>query len=113
MIGLVRAVFALARALGPERSSDLGGFLARTFGPLLGAHRTAMRNLRAAFPERSEAEVQAIARGAWDNLGRTGAEYAHLAQLFDYDPEPVGARAHRGGGHRALPRACATTAAPA
>jgi KDO2-lipid IV(A) lauroyltransferase len=86
MIGLVRAVFALARALGPERSSDFGGFLARTFGPLLGAHRTAMRNLRAAFPERSEAEVQAIARGAWDNLGRTGAEYAHLARLFDYDP---------------------------
>jgi KDO2-lipid IV(A) lauroyltransferase len=87
MIGLVRAVFALARALGPERSSDLGGFIARTFGPLLGAHRTAVRNLRAAFPERSEAEVQAIARGAWDNLGRTGAEYAHLGGLFDYDPD--------------------------
>ena len=28
-----------------------------------------------------------IAREAWDNLGRTGAEYAHLQHLFDWDPE--------------------------
>ena len=87
MVGLVRAAFALARALGPERSGDLGAGIARTFGPLMGAHRTAVRNLRAAFPTWSEAEVQATARAAWDNLGRTGAEYAHLADLFDYDPE--------------------------
>jgi Kdo2-lipid IVA lauroyltransferase/acyltransferase len=85
MIGSVRAVFALARALGPERSSDIGGALARAFGRFLPQHRTALANLRAAFPEKPEAEIRAIARGAWDNLGRTGAEYAHLAKLFDYD----------------------------
>jgi KDO2-lipid IV(A) lauroyltransferase len=85
MIALVRAVFALARSLGPERSSDIGGALVRTFGPLLPQHRIALANVRAAFPEKSEAEVRAIVRGAWDNLGRTGAEYAHLGALFDYD----------------------------
>jgi KDO2-lipid IV(A) lauroyltransferase len=87
MIGLTRSVFALARALGPARSADAGAALARRVGPRLRAHRTALANLRAAFPEKSEAEVRALALGAWDNLGRTGAEYPHLATLFDYDPE--------------------------
>ena len=86
MIPLIRGLFLLARALGPERASHLGGALFRALGPRLPAHRTAIANLRAAFPERSEAEIGAIAREAWDNLGRTGAEYAHLATLFDYDP---------------------------
>jgi Kdo2-lipid IVA lauroyltransferase/acyltransferase len=91
MIGVVRAVFALARALGPDRSRDVGGALARTIGPLLPQHRTGLANVRAAFPEKSETEVQDIVKGAWDNLGRTGAEYAHLATLFDFDDRNPGA----------------------
>jgi KDO2-lipid IV(A) lauroyltransferase len=85
MIGAVRAVFALARALGPDRSSDAGAAIARVLGPLLPQHRTALANLRAAFPDKPDAEIKAIARGAWDNLGRVGAEYPHLAALFDFD----------------------------
>jgi KDO2-lipid IV(A) lauroyltransferase len=85
MIGLTHGVFALARRLGPERSADIGAALARRFGPLLPAHRTALANIRAAFPEKSEAEVRQLALAAWDNLGRTGAEYPHLGALFDYE----------------------------
>jgi KDO2-lipid IV(A) lauroyltransferase len=91
MIALVRGAFAILRALGPDRSSALGGAIARAIGPLMPAHRTALANLKAAFPDKSEAERRAIARAAWDNLGRTGAEYAHLGTLFDYDhfdPKP-------------------------
>jgi KDO2-lipid IV(A) lauroyltransferase len=87
MVGLVKALFAFARAIGPERSSDLGGWIARVLGPLVPAHRTAMANLRAAYPEKSEAEIRGIAGSAWANLGRTGAEYAHLGALLDYDPD--------------------------
>ncbi|MGA0595059.1 lipid A biosynthesis lauroyl acyltransferase [Enterovirga sp. CN4-39] len=87
MATAVRGVFGFARLLGPERSSDLGAWLARTVGPLLPQHRIALANLRAVFPEMSEAERIRIARSAWANLGRTGAEYAHLGKLFDYDPE--------------------------
>ncbi len=87
MVGLTRSIFALARRLGPERSGDVGAALARTVGPLLPTHRIALANLRAAFPDRSEADIRALARGAWDNLGRTGGEYPHLGALFDYDPE--------------------------
>jgi Kdo2-lipid IVA lauroyltransferase/acyltransferase len=84
-IALVKALFAFLRLLGPERSSNAGGWLTRTIGPLLPAHRTALANIRAAFPEISEARVKEIAAGAWENLGRTGAEYAHLGTLFDWD----------------------------
>ncbi|WP_336490569.1 lipid A biosynthesis lauroyl acyltransferase [Methylobacterium nigriterrae] len=86
MIPLIRGLFLLARSLGAERASDLGGALFRVLGPRLPAHRTALANLRAAFPDLDAARIEALAREAWDNLGRTGAEYAHLATLFDYDP---------------------------
>jgi Kdo2-lipid IVA lauroyltransferase/acyltransferase len=90
MVGLVKLVFALLRAIGPERSSDLGGRLTRWVGPLLPPHRTALANIRAAFPDMPDAEVKSIARGAWENLGRTGAEYAHLHHLFDFDIDNPG-----------------------
>ncbi|KQP58784.1 lipid A biosynthesis lauroyl acyltransferase [Methylobacterium sp. Leaf399] len=86
MIPLVRGLFLLARALGTERASRIGGALTRTVGPWLPSHRIALDNLRAAFPDRDEAAIRAIARDAWDNLGRTAAEYAHLHTLFDVDP---------------------------
>ncbi len=85
MIGLIRALFAFLRLLGPERASDLGGGLLRTLSPLIPVNRVALANIRAAFPQMPEAEVKAIARGAWENLGRTSTEYAHLKTLFDYD----------------------------
>lgn len=85
MLILVRAVFALLRALGPDRASDLGGWFTRSFGPMLPVHKVGLANLRAAYPEKSDADIAQIARGAWENLGRTGAEYAHLGTLFDWD----------------------------
>ncbi|HVL71996.1 MAG TPA: lipid A biosynthesis lauroyl acyltransferase [Beijerinckiaceae bacterium] len=87
MVALVRGLFALARRLGPDRSSEVSGAMLRRLGPLTPQHRIALRNLRAAFPEKGEEEIRAILAGAWDNLGRTVAEYAHLGDLFDFDPE--------------------------
>lgn len=93
MLGIVRGAFAILRALGPERASNLGGWLARSIGPLLPVHKIALANLRAAYPDAPDEDIRRIARGAWDSLGRTGAEYAHLGTLFDYDadnPDPNG-----------------------
>jgi KDO2-lipid IV(A) lauroyltransferase len=87
MIGLTRGVFALARGLGADRASDTGAALARGLGRFLPPHRTALANIRAAFPDLPEEQVREIALEAWDNLGRTGAEYAHLKHLFDWDPD--------------------------
>jgi KDO2-lipid IV(A) lauroyltransferase len=87
MVGIVRSVFGIARLIGPERSGDLGAAIARAVGPFLPAHKTALANIRAAYPGMADAKVKQIARGAWDNLGRTGGEYPHLATLFDFDPD--------------------------
>jgi KDO2-lipid IV(A) lauroyltransferase len=65
-------------------SSAAGGLL-RTVGPLLREHRIGRAQLAAAFPEKSADEIERILRGAWDNLGRAVAEFAHIDQLWDYD----------------------------
>ena len=59
----------------------------RRFGPLTRRHRLMLTNLRNAFPDKSEAQIEAIALGSWGNMGRLAAEYVFLDQLFDYDPE--------------------------
>ena len=81
----VRAVFALLRALGPDRASSFGATAARAVGPLLPVHRVALDNLRHAFPEMPEAERGRVLREAWDNLGRTACEYVHMDRIWDFD----------------------------
>lgn len=84
---LVRGAFALLRALGPDRAAALGAAVARSLGPLLPVHRVALDNIRQAFPELPAAEHRRIAREAWDNLGRTAAEYVHLDRIWDFSLE--------------------------
>jgi len=60
--------------------------LARFLGPLTQRHKIALRNLRAAFPEKSDKELAIIARGMWDNAGRLFAEYVYLDKIFDFEP---------------------------
>jgi len=74
------------RRVDPDRLADLAGWILRHIGPLLREHRIARENLTAAFPEKSAAEIDKILIGSWDNLGRMGAEFAHLDRLWDFDP---------------------------
>ena len=60
---------------------------ARRVGPLTGRHRVALTNLRHAFPEKSESELQEIALGMWGNMARLAAEYVLLEKIFDYNPD--------------------------
>lgn len=85
------AVFRLVRMLNIDTASNFGGFVARTFGPLLPVNRLGMANLRRAFPEKSETELNAILREAWDNLGRTAAEIPHIDLIWDWDDDNPGA----------------------
>ena len=87
MIGLIRGLFAFLRALGPERASDLGGWLLRSASPLIPVNRVAYANVRSAFPGIEDAEARRLVRGGWENLGRTASEYVHLGDLWDFDPE--------------------------
>jgi KDO2-lipid IV(A) lauroyltransferase len=80
-IGLLRTT----RYFDPIRTADLFGRIAGRIGPLLREQRIARANLTAAFPEKSPAEIEAIIAGVWDNLGRLGAEFAHIDRIWDYD----------------------------
>lgn len=74
------------RALGLERASRVGAWVMRRLGPRLSQHKTALRNLRLAFPEKTEAEREAIARAAWASAGATAGETPHLWRLNPYEP---------------------------
>ena len=86
LAALVRAGFALVRLLGPDLAGAIGAFVARTLGPLTGAHRIARENIDATFPEATPAARAAILRESWENLGRTASEYVFLDRLWDFVP---------------------------
>ena len=85
---LVRAALALVRALPVTAASDLGGAVARTLGPLLPVSRVAETNLRHALPALDAAARRRVIRLMWDNLGRTVAEFPHLAALRECPAGP-------------------------
>ena len=84
---LAMAAISLLRRLPPDRALDFADRAARRIGPWVGRHRVALDNLRKAYPEKSEEEVQAIASDMWGNMARLAAEYIFLDALFDYDPD--------------------------
>ena len=84
---IVKWLLVLLRRSNPDRASDVCGAIMRTLGPWLPVHRVGQANLRAAFPDKDAAWIEATLRGAWDNLGRVAGEYVHLGQLWDFDPE--------------------------
>ena len=90
---IARAIFVLSRALGPDRASDLGGWVARRIGPRLGVSKRALRNLARAMPELDEAARARVLVEIWDNLGRTTLEYPHITFLAEHRTE------HSGGDH--------------
>jgi KDO2-lipid IV(A) lauroyltransferase len=79
--------FALSRMLPLDLASGLGGWLGRRIGPALAVTGLARRNLSAALPDLSAAEIERVIRGMWDNLGRVAAEYPHLKRIrvFSHD----------------------------
>lgn len=81
-VALLRAVKLTDR----RRTANLAGAIARRAGPLLKEHRLGRANLRAAFPDKSAAEIEAILAGTWDNLGRVAAELVHLGDFHVAGP---------------------------
>ncbi len=80
------AMLWLLRRLPADQALAFVAGLARRFGPWFGRHRTAVDNLRHAYPEKSESEIEAIALDMWENMARLAAEYIFLDRLYDFDP---------------------------
>ena len=82
---LTIAMLRTTRYFDPVKTANLFGRITRLIGPLLPEQRIGRANLTAAFPEKSPEEIEAILAGVWDNLGRIGAEFAHIDHIWDYD----------------------------
>jgi KDO2-lipid IV(A) lauroyltransferase len=81
------------RYFDPDKTANLFGRITRLIGPILREQRIGRANLTAAFPEKSAGEIEKILSGVWDNLGRVGAEFAHIDHIWDYveeNPDPNG-----------------------
>ncbi len=93
-VGMLRTT----RYFDPVKTSDFFARMTRLIGPRLREHRIGRANLAATFPEKSPEEIEQILMGVWDNLGRVGAEFAHIDHVWDYD------RAHPENSRIELPK---------
>ena len=75
-------------ALSVENASKFGAALLPMIGPLTSAHKTALRNLRLAFPNESEAWRLDVRRAMWAEIGRMSGEFPHMGEFVE--------RLHRG-----------------
>src|ERR1043165_10139475 len=82
---LTIALLRTTRFFDPDKTANFFGRVTRFIGSKLREDRIGRENLKAAFPEKSSEEIERILAGVWDNLGRIGAEFAHLDNIWDYD----------------------------
>ena len=73
---------AIIRLAPIDVASGFGGWLLKSLGPLTPTHRTALRNLRLAFPDWDEAERRRIARLQWENVGRVFFEFFIMDRIL-------------------------------
>src|SRR6202020_2492888 len=82
-----------ARYFDPVKTANFLGRVTRLIGPLTREQKIGRANLTAAFPEKSPEEIETILAGVWDNLGRLGAEFAHIDHTWGHDrPRPEESR---------------------
>lgn len=84
------AALSLLRRLSPDKALRFADRMARKIGPRVSRHKLALDNLRRAYPEKSAAELEAVALDMWGNMARLAVEYVFIDKLFDFDPERPG-----------------------
>jgi KDO2-lipid IV(A) lauroyltransferase len=69
--------------LSLQTAANFGGWVGRTFGPLLPFSNRARSSLKKCFPDITSAEIEKIIVEMWNNYGRLIAEYAHATEFWD------------------------------
>lgn len=78
---LFDAVSAFAQLFPVDSASNFGAWLFRKVGPLTPLQRIAERNLRIAFPDAPEAEIDRLLTQQWTELGRSLIEFLLLDRI--------------------------------
>ena len=74
-------VIGFFRLFPVERASAVGAWIGRVGVAPTSLSKLARENLRAAYPDKTAEQIEALIRAMWDNLGRVLAEYAHLDKI--------------------------------
>lgn len=72
-------------AMPPSVASSIGGKFLSVIGPRLKKNQIAKKNIKKAFPDKGDKEVDTIISCMWENLGRVAAEYPHLKKFDLYN----------------------------
>lgn len=83
---VIAAFIGICALLSPDRASASGRWLLRRVGPHLDKTRFIRRNLSLAFTEKSTAEIDALIKEIWGNVGAVLAEYPHLQTIASRTP---------------------------
>lgn len=70
----LKFLLTLVRLMPVDVASAIMGWFWRHLAPFNRRHKRALANLQAAYPEKTLAECEEIARDMWENLGRVTAE---------------------------------------
>ena len=79
---------ALVRLFPIDAVSDFGAYVFKRLGPLTSTHRVAEINLRIAFPQADDREIQRLLEAQWDAAGRWAMEFPILDKIIA-DPARV------------------------
>ncbi len=80
--GLLLLLVGLVRLMPIDTAANISAAVWGTIAPRLRRHKRALANLAIAFPEKTEAQRQAIACAMWRNLGRVMAETMQIDRLI-------------------------------
>lgn len=84
----MRLIFALFRLFPLDTAAEISAWMWRRLSTGGRRHKKALANLAIAFPEKTDAEREAIAREMWDNIGRVMAEMIQIDRLLK-EPERI------------------------
>ena len=79
----LRAVIAVVRSIPLETATAISAKTWSTLAPIINPkrHQRALENLKIAFPDKPEAELNVIRRKHWENLGRVMAETMQIDRI--------------------------------
>ena len=83
--GLLLILIGLVRLMPVDTAAAVSATVWGLVAPRLRRHRRALENLAIAYPDKTPAEREAIARAMWQNLGRVMAETMQIDRLLQ-DP---------------------------
>ena len=84
---LTIAMLRTTRYFDPIKTANLFGRIARSDRTRAARAKDRPRQSQCRFSRKSRLqEIETILAGVWDNLGRVGAEFAHLDHIWEHDP---------------------------